>query len=185
MIIKYKQYIFISAAVFCAGIFFLAYNQGWILLKFPSYKREAQQTAAALRAQKKSVTLFFWHNKRWNKEAVEILHTHDAAQTAQHLLNSWLTLLDEEQVMVKKVMLQSALLSDNKQLYLSFDRNPFNEHDATYDKLLWVEGLLRTIRENDIPVQAVRFLVHHQPMQDYHLDFSNSWPLAGFLACPS
>jgi len=151
------------------------------MLRFPSYKTESEQTTQQLRAHKKPATLFFWHNKRWNKETVEILQTNDNAQTAQHLLNSWLTLLDEEQVMAKKVMLQSALLSDDQQLYLSLDRNPFNETDSTYDKLMWIEGLLRTVREQSISVQGVRFLVHHQPMQDYHLDFSNSWPLAGFL----
>jgi len=178
---KINNYIFISIPFFLIGLLSLAYNQGWIILQFPSYKKEAEQTAQQLRAQKKPATLFFWHNKRWNKETVEILETQDTAQTTQHLLNSWLTLLDEESVMTKKVMLQSALISDNKELYLSFDRNPFNENDGTYNKLMWIEGLLRTIREHNTPVQSIRFLVHHQPMQDYHLDFSNSWRLAGFL----
>ena len=176
-----KTYALISVALFFTGNLYLTYSQGWILFLFPSYKTEAETTAQQLRTQKKPATLFFWHNKRWNKEIVEILQTKDNAQTSQHLLNSWLTLLDEEQVMAKKVMLQSALLSNNKELYLSLDRNPFNETDSTYDKLMWIEGLLRTVRHHNIPVQTIRFLVHHQPMQDYHLDFSNSWPLTGFL----
>jgi hypothetical protein len=44
-----------------------------------------------------------------------------------------------------------------------------------------IEGLLKTLRENDIKIQRIHFLLHHQPLVDYHLDFSHPWPLEGFL----
>jgi len=176
-----KNYIFFSAVFFLLGTLLLAYNRGWVIFRFPSYKTEVAQTVKQLRAHKKKVKLIFWHKKRWNNEVVEILKTDDAAYTLQNLVNSWLTLLDEEKIMKKKVTLQSALLSENKEAYLSFDRNPFDETDMTYAKWMWIEGLLRTIKESGIPMQNINFLVHHQPMQDYHLDFSNPWPLSGFL----
>jgi hypothetical protein len=99
----------------------------------------------------------------------------------QYLINAWLTLLDEENVMSKKVTLQSALMSAHGHLYVSFDRNPFDENSPTYDTWMWIEGLLKTIRENEPSIQSVHFLVHHHPMEDNHLDFSNPWPITGFL----
>lgn len=158
----------------------MAYNAGWIIFKFPSYKKESSQTIQNMKTEKKSVKLFFWHKKRWKIETVEILQTENQARNIQHIINSWLTLLDEDNYMKKKATLQSALVSGNNELFLSFDRNPFNESDTTYEKWMWVEALLKTLRENNISIQNVRLLEHHQPMEDYHLDFSNSWPLIGF-----
>ncbi|HZW61067.1 MAG TPA: hypothetical protein VFF04_02480, partial [Candidatus Babeliales bacterium] len=97
-------------------------------------------------------------------------------------INSWLSLLDEEHIMDSKVMLQTAILSQSGQeAFLSFDRNPLPAECATFETWMWVEGLLKTIRENDIQLQSIRFLVHHEPLIDEHLDFSNSWPAQGFL----
>jgi len=176
---KTISYLPLSFACFTLGTLFLAYYQGWIIMRYPAQKTEVAQTSASFRARKKKVNLIFWYHDKWNIETVDILETNDQAQTLQHLINSWLTLLDEEQIMSKKVTLQSASLDTTA--YLSFDRNPFDEQSTTHQKWLWVESLLKTIRDNDITVQNIRFLVHHQIMQDNHLDFSNPWPITGFL----
>jgi hypothetical protein len=90
--------------------------------------------------------------------------------------------MDEERLMSKKVSLQSVILTPNeKDAYLSFDRYPFSPESPTVEKFMWVEGLLKTLRDNGISLQGVRFLVHHQEMLDSHLDFSNPWPGIGFL----
>jgi len=127
--------------------------------------------------------LQYWHKKKWNKEKIDLLWTNDKAKNIQYLINSWLALLDQEDVMPKKVSLQAVLLSSCANIaYLSFDRNPFSENSTTYEKLMLIEGLLKTVRENDVKLQSVHFLVHHQIMGDYHLDFSNPWPIHGFLS---
>jgi hypothetical protein len=63
---------------------------------------------------------------------------------------------------------------------LSFDRSPFPTEWTTYEQWMWIESLLKTVRDNDIRIQRIRFLVHHQELIDYHLDFSNPWPIIGF-----
>ncbi|MCK5632771.1 hypothetical protein KAH94_03415 [bacterium] len=173
--------VIVSVLFFFIGFLYFASNHGWLIMRFPSYKSEIQQTQKNLRAHKKKVKLIFWHNKKWNHETVEILATNDDAQTTAHLINNWLTLLDEENIMTKKVTLQSALISQNRQLYLSFDRNPFDEQSSTYKKTKWTQGLLKTVLQSAISVQSIQFLVHHQTMNDYHLDFTNPWPINGFL----
>lgn len=166
---------------FAIGLLYFAFNQGWIVIRSLTTSTESEQTTNALRSTKKQMNLTFWHNNKWNIESVEIIASSDPALTVQHLLTSWLTLLDEEAVMINKVTLQSALMSAHDHLYISFDRNPFDENSSTFDKWMWVEGLVRTIRENEPAVRFIHFLVHHHPMEDDHLDFANPWPITGFL----
>jgi hypothetical protein len=88
----------------------------------------------------------------------------------------------EEKIISKAISVQSAMLSPaGHELYISFNRNPLKKEKSTYEKWMFIEGLLRTVRENKIVVQAIHFLIHHQPINDHHLDFSKSWPLVGFL----
>jgi hypothetical protein len=44
-----------------------------------------------------------------------------------------------------------------------------------------IEGLFKTIALNNIHVAQVQLLVHHQLLQDAHLDFSLPWPIHGFI----
>ncbi len=173
-----------------AGFLFLAHQQEWLIINLPARPSE-QQTSPI---EKRTVKLYFWAQEKWKHEAIEILWSEDKAKSAEYLVNAWLTWLDEEDHEHKpitakddrvghgqKVSLQTALLSPSGQeLLLSFDRLPFTNEQSAYEKWHWVESLLKTIRDNGIKVQQVRLLVHHQPIEDYHLEFGRAWPLIGF-----
>jgi len=175
-------FVIVISVCFLFGFFFFAFYNGLIILRYPSYRAEVEQFIENMKVDKKKVFLFYRNKKKWNKEKVYLLWTNDKAKNIEYLINSWLTLLDEERVMKKRVSLQTVLLASSLQkAYLSFDRNPFSSDSPTHEKWMWVEGLLKTLRENDIDLQTVYFLVHHQIMDDYHLDFSNPWPICGFL----
>ena len=49
--------------------------------------------------------LIFWYNEKWKSEEVELIWSDDQTQNIKYLLNSWLTLLDEEKVMQKKLVI--------------------------------------------------------------------------------
>jgi len=167
---------------FLAGALFFAVYNRWIVFLYPSYVGQMKQAAGNMKFAKKDVMLTYWHKRKWHKEKINLLWSIDTSENLLYLLRSWLNLLDEDNVMKKKVGLQAVLLSaSGQQAYLSFDRHPFGKEDSTYQKLMWIEGLLRTVCENDIKLQSVYFLVHHHIMEDYHLDFSNPWPVYGFL----
>jgi len=177
---KYFLGILISSFML-GGLFFLLYH-GWLIIRYPSYKTEAKQCLRNMKSSKRKIVLEYWHKKKWNKEKIDLLWTGDKSKNIQYLINSWLTLLDEEDAMKKKISLQAVLLSaSGNKAYLSFDRNPFSKGCSTFEKLMWIESLLKTLRENEIQLQSIYFLVHHQIMEDYHLDFSNPWPINGFL----
>ena len=160
------------------GLFFLLYHE-WLIICFNTGIRTAQEEAAPI--QKKMVRLHFFNNSRWNSEETEILWSTDLAQNILFLSNRWLSLLEEEGLSEKKIAVQSAALSTTGQLYLSFDQHPFEPEHTTQQKYLFIEGLLKTIRENGIKLSGIYFLVHHKPLTDYHLDFSTAWPLETFF----
>lgn len=175
-----KKYLIIFASIFIFGIFFFFYQQEFIIIRFP--KRLNINSENSSKTIKKIVTLMYWHSNRWNSEKVEVIWSNDKSKNVQQIINSWLTLLDEEKIMDKKASLQSAMLSlSENEIYLSFDRNLFSDENSTYEKLMLIESLLKTLRDNQIDIQKVRFLVHHQDMHDVHLDFSHFWPITGFL----
>jgi len=91
-------------------------------------------------------------------------------------------LVDDEKITTKKITLQTAMLNPTgTELAVSFDHGLFSKDATTYEKWMLCEGLLKTVRENGIASQTVRFLIHHQPIIDAHLDFSNPWPIYGFI----
>ena len=47
-------------------------------------------------------------------------------------------------------------------------------------KFKTVECLLKTLRGAGVCAHGLAFLVNHQYMNDFHLDFSQVWPLSGF-----
>jgi hypothetical protein len=168
---------------FFIGIVTFAYFREWIIIRTPSFFSTGQAASSGEATTiKKKAKLIFWRNGKWHSEYQEIIWPEHSADKLAHLVNNWLTLLDEDALMDKKVTLQTAMLSPaGSTIYLSFDRNPLPTECSTFTTWMWVEGLLKTIRENGVPINAVQLLVHHQPLVDNHLDFTNPWPIAGFL----
>ena len=173
--------IIIFSTMLGLGALSFAYVNNILIIRSPfSYQRSYKTDTTPISISKKRVTLFFWHNDTWNKEEIDLIWSTDTAKTVHYLINSWLTLLEEEDIQEKRVALQSVAIHDQK-AYISFDRNPLDKTKAVFDKWLWIEGLLKTIRENNIDLQAVQLLVHHKLLNDFHLDFSNPWPITGFF----
>jgi len=89
---------------------------------------------------------------------------------------------DKKEITKKKVYVEAVMnTADNTDTLIMFDRNPFSKTMPTRQKLLIIESILKTIRENGIKAPKIRFLVNNQTLVDPHLDFSISWPLEGFF----
>lgn len=184
-----NQYYFYHIAIaclasLCIGIFLFAYLNGYIIFKYPSYKTDIKTYKQQLDVTRKVITFHYWHNQKWHTEKTELIwHSNDIGQNITYLLNSWFTWLEEEHMITKKITVQTVLLStDTQHAYISFDRNPFDKQQSTYNKWMLIESLLKTIREVNVSLNHITFLVHHQPLKDMHLDFTNPWPIHGFLA---
>lgn len=172
----------IISIVLLAGAFLAAWYNEWIIIRLPWHQQAYHRHTDVTDITKKKVTLWYWHRNRWHKEETEIMWSEHQEIALQHLVTVWLSLMDEEHIIDKKASLQTALLAENRQdAYLSFDCNILPENTTTFHKAMLLESLLKTIRENNVAIERVTFLVHHQPLDDLHLDCSNPWPLQGFL----
>ena len=170
---------YLSIGCFIVGMLFVAIQKEWVILRFNPH-----QPATTLQATccKQTTTLYFWKNDSWQQEQNDILWGPDLASNFTNLIQSWLVLLEEEKITRHKITLQSALITPNLQtIYLSFDQSLFSQDFSTYQKLLIIEGLLKTLRYNHLTVPNIQILVQHKIAKDTHLDFSNPWPLTGFL----
>lgn len=173
-----KNYIIICLAAFILSLLFFAYHNEYIILNFGIHKTSTLQTSSA---QKQNIALHVWYQNSWHEETVPLLFSDNTAANMQQLVSRWLQLLHEEKIIKKKVMLQSATITyDNQELIISFDRQPWNKENSTFDKWMTIEGLLKTIKAIDSSIKQVRFLVNQQLLQDPHLDFTNAWPIEGF-----
>lgn len=172
------SYILLSLTCAIAGIIFFAWYQEIIIIRYPL----VPQYSSTEMGIKKKVKLIFWHNEQWHTETHDMIWYSNNGKNIYYLINNWLTLLDAENISAKKITLQPVLLTiAQHEAYLSFDRNPFAKETNTFEKLMFIEGILRTIRDNGIPIQQVQFLVQHAPLNDPHLDFSKAWPIQGFF----
>lgn len=161
-----------------AGILFFALYNQWIIIKLPSF---APITTNGSLINKKKISLHFFHQDKWKTETQDQLWTESVTKNLSQLINAWLAVLDDERIITKKTVLQSALLSQSGTAYISFDHNILSKEDPLFKKWMIIEGLLKTIRTNDIPIQNVQLLIQHQQLNDPHLDFSMPWPIYGFI----
>ncbi|MDZ4131118.1 MAG: hypothetical protein U1E02_44140 [Hydrogenophaga sp.] len=183
-----RWFIILAGICVIGGALFYAIHQEWLFF-FCTHKFCANTMQSASRAgeslsvaARKKAALIFWRHDRWAKESQELVWPADKAQALTYLLNSWFTLLDEEHVTEQKVTVQTVLMAhEDKQALISFDRIPFAKESSTFAKWLLLEGLLKTIRENGIAISEVVFLIRHQPLRDYQLDFTNPWKIEGFF----
>lgn len=175
-----KKLFLISCLTFMIGLTFFAWYKSWFMIVFEQDQQE--QTLAGQIKTKQTVTLSLWNNQRWQQEKAEIITSEHREESLQNLITAWLRFAEQEYHDTKQVLLQSiALNTAQTELMISFDRNPLNKQDSTVNKLMVIEGLLKTIRTFDPQITEVRFLANHQPINDAQLEFTKPWPITGFV----
>lgn len=178
MIMTKRLILAIALTLTCFGLIYFAWQRHYIILNFSS--PVASQTHSS--SHKKKALVSYWINDQWHQEEVSLLVTEHAYNNLYHLISQYLQLLLDESIIKQKTTIQQVLINYNDQeAYISFDRVPWHKESCTTDALMIIEGILRTVKINEPRIKKVRFLVNHQPMVDAHLDFSNAWPIEGFL----
>lgn len=176
-----KKIIFLSTGALLFGIlFFFLYNK-WILVSFafPTTQKGLETKAALQATEKKVMPIWYWHRGKLKSDKRQLLwKSNSPIFNIECIVRSWLGLIDSERIINKSCSLQDAALSsDNQELFLSFDCSIFNPESSAYEKFMLIKSLLKTIQEAGMPIKAVRFLVHHQILEDAHIDFTFPWAL--------
>ena len=184
---SYKSYFYKSAIGLTgvlAGIIFFLWQQGFIVLHIPWHNRlhnvALHKTSSF---QRKSIMLYHWKNNKWYETSSTVLwDTQNSAESIKNLVNSWVQSAQDEQLVMHAFWLRHvAVTSLGSELLLSFSQSILVQEWSIAEKILFIEGLLKTIHTVAGDVQKLFFLVHDDYMPDNHLDFSRPWPVEGFI----
>lgn len=181
---KKYTYFAVSLLLLAFGALFFLYQESWIIFSIPKTQTSTNVSSNQQKINSKEVTLWVWSSNAgtFKKETAEIIYGQDITQNIKLLLNSWFLFLEEEGLTDKQIFVQSVALSPSgSEAFISLNQYPFDKSASTYQKLMLVESLLKTLQENKIPITYIRLLVHHQPLQDDHLNFDTAWPIQGYL----
>ncbi len=155
-------------------LFFCTYQE-WLII---SWHKPYHHNETALSTSKKNIILGREENNEWVQESVQTLWSNNQEENLKTLTATWLSWLEDEQVLSKKIMVESVLLSPSGyEAYVSFDQSPFENHWSIYRKDSFISALLKNYKKNGCTASSVYFLVHHKPLNDPHLDFNEPWPL--------
>ncbi|BDC34161.1 hypothetical protein Noda2021_01190 [Candidatus Dependentiae bacterium Noda2021] len=175
-----SRYAFAAGACLALGIlFFFCYNQ-YIIFNFSKGFAKENKHLQLLKKKTSLATLHYWINNKWHKENSTVLVSEDAADMSKQLISQLLDIFDQEKIIDKQITLQHVISMGVGHLLVSFDRNPLSKNKNSYEKLMLIESILKTIRENNIKISDITFCAHYKPLNDAELDFSNPWPIYGF-----
>ncbi len=167
-------------AVFSIGILIYGWFNNWIIIAYQPCRTTHQQHVPI---DTQTITVVYqppYHTTHQYEERT-IIATDSEAERAERILQQWLSVLDESYTLYQPCHVQSVTPSPTGHLlYVSFDQAPCNPQDPAYIKWCMFETALASLRNNGITADNIHFLVHHQPISDYHLDFTHPWPIIGF-----
>lgn len=185
-LIPHRQFMFASLIATALGVTVFAWYHDWIVVSMPILAEPPPHSFMQPVACKKKVAIIYRKQEKNVQETNHVLWGDNLSVNARTLVHAWAAMLEEEGIVHHRVTLQSASATfTNEELIISFDRAPFNKNDSAREKLHRIETLLATLALHLPSLQTVRFLVNHEPLNDYHLDFSQPWPLRGFLEAAS
>ncbi len=166
----------ILAISFLAGLIFFCTYQEWLIIYWnkPSY-----QTQTTPIIEKKNITLWREKDSNFIKESFQVLWSENQNANFKLLTTAWLAWLEDEQELSKKIMVESVLFSPSGyEIYTSFDHNPFEKNWSIHHKESFINALIKSYKEQGCTASSFYFLVHHERLEDIHLNFSEPWQVS-------
>jgi hypothetical protein len=173
-----KLIIPLALATFFAGALWYAFHSQIIIFSFPALAEYSFQ-----QAQEKTISLYWFKDHQKITEKNDIIWPSSMPENITAVISAWLALAQEENLIDRRVKLQHVSLTANKnELFVSFSHTLFGHHLSIIKKWESIEGLLLTLKPLFPEMCWIRFLVQDAPLNDDHIDFSASLPVAPFLS---
>ncbi len=174
-----KNYLYLCLICGILGILLFAFHKNIIIINNGQQIAVDQITKVTT---KQKITFFYWNGHECVPETLILIMNSSPLENIEQIISHWAQLLLDEKIIKKKVSLQSVLMNGKQtELFVNFDRSPWNKESSTFEKWMIIESLLKTIKMNNATIKKVQFLVQHSPLADIHLDFNKPWPIEGFL----
>ena len=168
-----------GAVALAIGVLVGSWYAGIISFHWPLRQAHSGQDAGS--GSQQEIPLWFWREGKWRSEKVNLVLSSDVCSSVSRTTQAWAQALYEEGLTNKRIGVEAVLCgADSQTIYISFDRYPFEKEASLFDKWMRIEALLKTIRGLRGSYSKIHFLVHHKQLNDYHLDFSNPWPISGY-----
>jgi hypothetical protein len=177
-------YIALSAIFFMVGVVVFLIQRDILIFQWPFSGSNSSVNLSSNIASvfKKEINLFYWKDEKWFCEKLLVLwNKKNNPENIKQLVNGWVNLAKDEKIVDQNVCIETVALSQYEDLFLSFNQSFLPKNISIREKWLLVEGILKTIRGSRIQLSFVLFLEKQKMLQDDHLDFSQSWPLSGYL----
>lgn len=172
------KYIFVAAFISTLlGMLFFAWYHELILVCL-----DRQANVPSMRVTQQTVSLWYFKAPHWLKEQQPIIiESNDAISYIQKIIEQWLLALFNNALIAKKIALQSVAYSNSGfDVYISFDRSPFHQQQSTYQKIMLINALGKTLQENGIKAHRMYLLVQHAYLSDPHVLCNYGMPISGY-----
>lgn len=175
-----KPITFVTIIGLCtlAGIAYWAKQQHYIIVNFNPVHSTTQEIHN--RESTRNIKLHYWDQGTHKSENSSIVWQNNKEDTLAYIISSWLEVAYDAGVLAHKAVIETVMVAHPEHLYISLSENPLKKDTSTLDAWMNIEGLLKTIREANLTIKKISFLVHHKQMTDARLDFSQAWPIEGF-----
>jgi N-acetylmuramoyl-L-alanine amidase len=183
LFIKYQPFVygFLLAIIAISGaLWYSIHHDIFIILP---YKNTYQQAASSSTTAKKQVDIYIWKQEEEQKERIEIIWESDIENQVHAIVQAWLTLLEQENIISEKITVQDVcggLVKDA--FFISFTASPLPKDASTKTKLKIIDSLVKTVKNNLSLHAPIQLLVQHKPIIDPHIDFSANLPIEGYCA---
>ena len=172
----------LSLIFFTLGVLYYLIHQNRLIILWNRLKESDRKLFQQIKDKKKKVKLYYWKDGRFFSEESVLVWFSDDVENIKYVVNYWLNLIYQEQIIDRKVFLVSVGLSQSCQdVYLSFDSSPLEKDWSIMKKWYLIEGLFKTLSDTFSNLNMIYFRVQHRLLEDDHLDFSQGWPISGFL----
>lgn len=171
------KYIFISAFIsFLIGILFFAWYHEFVLICF-----DRQTRFQPMVAQQETITVWYFKAPNWHQEQQVIIADDNRISYVHKMIEQWVSALFNNGLLYKKISIQSVTFNaTGSDLYISFERSPLHQQQSTQQKIMFINGLCKTLQENGVKAQRIHLLVQHAYVSDPHVLCNYGLPITGF-----
>jgi hypothetical protein len=177
---QYKKIVTLSVLATIGGIIWYGYFNEWIILRDPW--ETPGTTMPNQQLHKKEIQLSFWRHHTWHNEYCTTRLGESLQEQVLAILQTWFHEAVQLGFVPTSCALEAALYDARTScLYLSCTSSPLDIQKSTYENLMVLESLLKTLREN-IPhhIQLVQLLVKHIPLEHPHIICTKPMAVSGF-----
>jgi len=173
-----KKLVLVCLSAMCIGAAYYIYLNDIVLIWRPQTALFVRQTSLT---QTRITTTNYLKNGEWRTDSVDVMWDDQQPRIA-HLVQQLLHTMHDENVVPRKVMVEFAQTNPaGSTVFIQFDRSPLHKHGSIADNIAIIDSILKTIHSHVTGVSAISFLVHHEPLHDAHLLFSQPWPIQSYL----